>query len=251
LPLLPDLSHADSLRIDKLAGSNSVPMTISEPDIAVSAPPVVTSQIARRSLLSFFPIALIYLSAAGVARADQRTVSRAHATLYSEDLADPKGHRYAGVVLWHTYHVMNDGQPDDIGIHADVEVPELRMKMGMNFRHNTDPSMPASDVFEFKFAVPEDARNEVISVPGLLMKPAEQAQGVPLAGRAVKISMGSFLFDLSNVDRERNFQLLRERQWFSVPMVYANQQRGILAIEKGYDGEQMFNDTMNRWEQSR
>jgi hypothetical protein len=224
-----------------------------EPDHTARAQPADDSQIARRSLLSLFPTALIYLSAAGVAKADQRTVSRAHATLYNEDLADPKGHRYAGVVLWRTYHVLNDGQPNDIAIHADVNVPELGMKMGMDFKHNTDLSMPASHVFELKFAAPEDARNlEVISVPGLLMKSAEQTQGVPLSGRAAKVSKGSFLIGLSNVaaDRERNLQLLRERQWISIPIIYADQHRGILAIEKGYDGEQIFNDAMTGWEQS-
>jgi hypothetical protein len=252
LPPLLGLRRPDSFAARGWRGSNSVPMNTFESDIAVCAQPADTSQIARRSLLSLFPIALIYLSGAAVAKADKRTASRAHATLYNEDLSDPKGHRYAGVVLWRTFHVMNDGQPDDIAIHADVEVPELGMKMGFDFKHNTNPSIPASHVIELKFAVPDDDQNlEVISVPGLLMKSGEQAQGVALSGRPVKFSKGSFSIDLSSGDRERNLQLLRERQWIDIPMIYANQHRGILAIEKGYDGEQMFNDAMGRWEQSR
>jgi len=34
-------------------------------------------------------------------------------------------------------------------------------------------------------------------------------------------------------DRARNLQLLKERSWFDVQLVYANQRRAIIAIEKG------------------
>jgi hypothetical protein len=35
----------------------------------------------------------------------------------------------------------------------------------------------------------------------------------------------------------RNLQLLKERSWFDVPLVYVNQRRAIIAIEKGAPGE--------------
>ena len=41
-----------------------------------------------------------------------------------------------------------------------------------------------------------------------------------------------------------------ERAWFDVPMVYANQHRGILAAEKGFHGEDVFNEAMTAWEKS-
>ena len=74
------------------------------------------------------------------------------------------------------------------------------------------------------------------------MKSNELARGTPLAGLAVKITDGFFLVGLSNVeaDRARNIQLLKERSWFDVPLVYSNQRRAILAIEKGTFGEQAF-----------
>ena len=57
---------------------------------------------------------------------------------------------------------------------------------------------------------------------------------------------------LSNVDadRQRNIQLLNERSWLDVPMVYTNQRRAIIAIEKGPSGEQAFNDAFAFWGQS-
>ena len=70
------------------------------------------------------------------------------------------------------------------------------------------------------------------------MKSNEQARGTPLAGLAVKVTDGFFLVGLSNVDsdRSRNLQLLKERSWFDIPLVYANQRRAIIAIEKARRG---------------
>jgi hypothetical protein len=84
------------------------------------------------------------------------------------------------------------------------------------------------------------------------MKSNEQARGTPLAGLAVKVTGGLFLVGLSNVavDRERNLKLLLERSWYDIPFVYANQRRGILAIEKGEPGEQVFKTAFMAWGQS-
>ena len=71
----------------------------------------------------------------------------------------------------------------------------------------------------------------------------------PLAGLAVKVTDGFFLVGLSNVDadRSRNVQLLKERSWFDVPLVYTNQRRAIIAIEKGAPGERAFNEAFSVW----
>jgi len=42
-------------------------------------------------------------------------------------------------------------------------------------------------------------------------------------------------------------QLLKERSWFDVPLVYVNQRRAIIAIEKGSPGERAFNDAFALW----
>ena len=83
------------------------------------------------------------------------------------------------------------------------------------------------------------------------MKQAEQTRGVPLAGLAVKVTNGFFLIGLSAVeaDRERNIQLLKERAWFDIPVVYANNRRAILALEKGTPGERVFADAFAAWKQ--
>ena len=122
--------------------------------------------------------------------------------------------------------------------------------MTMSFRRNTDKTLPASHTAELTFVLPSDFNGGGVSnVPGILMKPSEQARGTPLAGLAVKVTDGFFLIGLSNVeaDRARNVALLKDRPWFDVPLVYNNQRRAIVAIEKGEPGQRAFAKAFAAW----
>jgi hypothetical protein len=182
---------------------------------------------------------------------DQLAPVAQRVVLYDEDPADPKGKQYVGSVVWRTEPIKAAaGQPADIAVRADIEIPDRKFKMTMSFRRNTDTSLPASHTAELTFILPSDfAGGGVSNVPGLLMKSNEQARGTPLAGLAVKVTDGFFLVGLSNVeaDRVRNIQLLKERSWFDVPLVYVNQRRAIIAIEKGSPGERAFNEAFAAW----
>ena len=171
--------------------------------------------------------------------------------LYDEDSNDPKGKQYVGTVVWHTEPVKGGtGKPADIAVRADIDIPDRKFKMTMSFQRNTDTSLPASHTAELTFILPPDfAGGGISNVPGILMKSNEQARGAPLAGLSVKVTDGFFLVGLSNVDadRARNIQLLKERPWFDVPLVYVNQRRAIIAIEKGLPGERAFNDAFAAW----
>jgi hypothetical protein len=184
-------------------------------------------------------------SSESVAPVAQRVV------LYDEDPSDPKGRQYVGSVIWRTEQIKASGnQKADIAVRADIDIPDRKFKMTMSFRRNTDSSLPASHTAELTFILPPDfSGGGVGNVPGILMKSNEQARGTPLAGLAVKVTDGFFLVGLSNVDadRTRNLQLLKERSWFDIPLVYANQRRAIIAIEKGAPGERAFNEAFAAW----
>lgn len=172
--------------------------------------------------------------------------------LYDEDPNDPKGKQYVGTVTWRTEQIKGASAKGgaDIAVRAEIEVPERKFKMTMSFRRNTDSSLPASHTAELTFVLPPDfAGGGVANVPGILMKSNEQARGTPLAGLAVKVTDNFFLVGLSNVeaDRARNLQLLKERSWFDVPIVYSNQRRAIVAIEKGSPGDRAFADAFQAW----
>ena len=174
--------------------------------------------------------------------------------LHDEDPSDPKGKQYVGSVIWRTEPIKASGnQKADISVRADIEIPDRKFKMTMSFRRNTDTSLPASHTAELTFILPPDfSGGGVSNVPGILMKSNEQARGTPLAGLAVKVTDGFFLVGLSNFDSERvrNLQLLEERSWFDIPLVYVDQRRANIAIEKGAPGERAFADAFIAWQQT-
>jgi hypothetical protein len=173
--------------------------------------------------------------------------------LYEEDPADPSGKRFVGSAVWRTETVTpGPGLPPELAIRADVEVPERKIAMTWSLRRNTDKSLPASHTVEIVFKLPTDfPAGGISNVPGILMKQAEQTRGVPLSGLAVKVTNGFFLIGLSSVDadKERNLQLLKDRAWFDIPVVYNNNRRAILAMEKGTPGERAFAEAFKVWKQ--
>jgi hypothetical protein len=173
--------------------------------------------------------------------------------LYEEDPNDPQGKRLLGTAVWRTEMMAPaPGRPAELAVRADVDIPERKMTMTWSLRRNADASLPASHTIEIMFNLPQDAPSGgVQNVPGVLMKQAEQTRGVPLAGLAVKVTPGFFLIGLSalEADMQRNIQLLKERAWFDIPMVYANNRRAILAMEKGTPGERAFSDAFAAWKQ--
>ena len=173
--------------------------------------------------------------------------------LYEEEPDDPQGKRYVGTVIWRTeMRPATPGRPPELAVRGDIEVPERNMSVTLSLRRNTDQSLPASHTIEIVFTLPADAPSGgVQKVPGVLMKQAEQTRGVPLAGLAVPVTPGYFLIGLSSLetDMQRNVQLLKERSWFDIPIIYNNNRRAILAMEKGTPGEQAFAQAFAAWKQ--
>jgi hypothetical protein len=173
--------------------------------------------------------------------------------LYEEDPDDPQGKRFVGAVVWRTEtRPASPGRPPELAVRADIEVPDRKMTMTWSLRRNTDQSLPASHTIEIMFNIPGDSPSGgVQNVPGVLMKQAEQTRGVPLAGLAVKVTPGYFLIGLSalETDMQRNLQLLKDRAWFDIPIVYNNNRRAILAMEKGTPGERAFAEAFAAWKQ--
>jgi hypothetical protein len=174
------------------------------------------------------------------------------AVLYEEDSNNSQGKQYAGSVIWRTDTVSpGSGLAPELVVRADVEIPERRVTMTWSLRRNTDQNLPASHTIEIMFNLPADfPGGGIANVPGVLMKQSEQARGTPLAGLAVKVTNGFFLIGLSAVDADvqRNLQLLKDRPWFDIPVLYTNGGRAILAVEKGPPGDRAFADAFAAWE---
>ncbi len=171
--------------------------------------------------------------------------------LYEEDSSNPKGKRYVGSAIWRTVTVSpGPGLAPELAVRADVDIPERHIRMTWSLRRNTDKALPASHTIEITFTLPADFDEGGIgNVPGVLMKNAEQARGLPLSGLSVKVTNGYFLIGLSSVDvdKQRNIELLKSREWFDIPIVFTSGKRAILAMEKGPPGDRAFKEAFRAW----
>ena len=171
--------------------------------------------------------------------------------LYEEEPNNPQGKRYVGSAIWRTETVSpGPGLAPELAVRADVEIPERHIRMTWSLRRNTDKALPASHTIEITFTLPADfTEGGIGNVPGVLMKDSEQARGIPLAGLSVKVTNGYFLIGLSavDIDKQRNIDLLKQRQWFDIPIVFTNGKRAILAMEKGPPGDRAFAEAFRAW----
>jgi hypothetical protein len=170
------------------------------------------------------------------------------AKLYEED-PPSEGQQSVGSVVWSIESVKVAGEPDDLAAHADIDIPSRGLRVTMSLRQNRDSSLQASHVVHLTFVASANFGTSLSNVPGLLMKSSPETRGMPLAGLPTKVNDGYFLFGLSSVaiDRERNLKKLREGRWIDIPIVYSNQQRAILAIDKGRIGEKVLKTVLTAW----
>ena len=166
------------------------------------------------------------------------------ADLYEED-PKPTGKLYIGSLHWHAEQVAGAaGEPPDLAARADIEIPELKLKVMLSIRPNSDATLRASPRFEIHFIVPSDfVHHGIDSIPGILMNGVIPLSDViPLALSAVKVTDNRFELDLGRLGLDRNLQLLKERTWFYIPLVYNDGGRALLSIAKDTLGERAFRD---------
>ncbi|MFT0859165.1 hypothetical protein [Ancylobacter sp. G4_0304] len=159
--------------------------------------------------------------------------------------------QFVGSVVWSTDTFSpGDGMAPDIGIKAEITIPDRGIKATLRLRRNQDASIPASHIVEIQYELPPNFDlGNVANVPGIRAKASEGAQGAPLTGLAVRVAPGYFLIGLSAIDieRQRNLGLLITRNWIDLPMVFDNGRRAILVLEKGVPGDQAFRQTFSAW----
>jgi hypothetical protein len=124
------------------------------------------------------------------------------------------------------------------------------MSIAWTLRRETDQNRSTSHTIEIVFKLPPDFSNgSVFNVPGVHVSEAELTPGTPLAGLSVRVTNGYFLIGLSATpaERDRNIQLLKDRDWFEIPIVYTNNRRAILTMEKGTPGQRAFEKAFAAW----
>ncbi len=211
------------------------------PEPEASQPPAEESALAAVT-----PDPTAQAPAASADGASQRSI------LYEEgENTNGAGTASQGQVVWSVEEETDlDGNAQSV-LSAEVRVPERNVSVDIRIKPNTDASLPASHLVEIKYDFPADfPAGDVVNVPGLVMKPTEEARGDALIGASVKVSPGYFWIALSNInsETERNIGLLRERGWIDIPMLYDNGKRGILTLEKGATGSSAVEQALAAWQ---
>ncbi len=174
------------------------------------------------------------------------------AFLYEEgEDASGSGTASAGNVAWSVSEENGSGGQAETVLVAQAQIPDRNINVTLRIKPNTDSSLPASHLVEIQFQLPEGfSGGDVSNVPGLVMKPTEEARGDALLGASVKVAPGYFWIALSSVDseRDRNLALMRERGWIDVPMLYENGKRAIFTIEKGTPGARALEQAIAAWQ---
>ncbi|MDP2734126.1 MAG: hypothetical protein Q8O63_13645, partial [Hoeflea sp.] len=113
-----------------------------------------------------------------------------------------------------------------------------------------DWSLPASHIVEIVFALPPDFEGGSIDqLQRIAMKQTEADQGNPLIAVPAKITQDFYMVALNDLAeaRDANVDLMRQRNWIDIPVVYANGRQALITLEKGASGTEVFNQALDAW----
>ncbi len=192
-------------------------------------------------------------SAEAAAGQQQQVAVGQRAIFYEERTNTSQGSAEPGSIVWSEVKESPGGDlPPEPAIRAEATIPGKDIQLRMTIRRNLDKTLPASHIIEMIFLTPEGFEGGGIdNVLRVAFKGSEQDAGNPLLGIPAKISDGFFLVALndSKDEIETNLNLLKQRSWIDIPIVYKSGRRALITLEKGLPGEKVFDDTLKAWEQ--
>jgi hypothetical protein len=158
---------------------------------------------------------------------------------------------YVGTVIWRLENVSTDsGQPPGTAVRADIDIPDDQLKASLEIQKNTDPGLSASHTITIVFTIaPGSPTGSIkqISVPQL--RGEDSPNGEALRGSLVPIMDNSFLIGLNRGDAEAaNIELIKQREWFDIPILLSNGRVAKLTFEKNASGDRAIDDALASWQ---
>ncbi len=153
---------------------------------------------------------------------------------------------FSGTVEW-SKGTDETGLPTLIG---KASIPARNLGVELLIRKNSDPSLPASHLMEINFKVSDSfIGGSIAGLPGVLLKNEELVQGSPLIGASARVVGNSFLFALSASagDVANNVNMLMQRKWMDLALIYATGKRAIITLEKDADAQALFTEVVQAW----
>jgi hypothetical protein len=153
---------------------------------------------------------------------------------------------FSGTVEW------SEGT-DELGLPTLIgtaSIPARNLGVDITIRKNSDPSLPASHLMEVDFKVSDTfIGGTIATLPGVLLKDEELVPGTALVGASARVVGNSFLFALSATpaDTETNTELLENRRWMDLAVVYGTGRNAIITLEKDDAAQALFDKVFATW----
>ncbi len=153
---------------------------------------------------------------------------------------------FSGTIAW------SEGT-DELGLPTLIgkaSIPARNLGVELIIRKNADPSLPASHLMEVNFQVSDSFIGGTIAgLPGVLLKNEELVPGTPLVGASARVVGNSFLFALSAAatDTTTNTDLLENRKWIDLAVVYGTGRNAIITLEKDDTAQALFQKVFTTW----
>jgi hypothetical protein len=170
--------------------------------------------------------------------------------LYEERLGQQSLEVKPGTVVWTLVSEPSGDGPDEQVIRGEINNPDKGLSALLTIKRNTDASLPASHIVEIVFALPaEFDGGSIDQLQRIAMKQTEADQGTPLIAVPAKITQDFYMVALNDLEEARtaNVDLLRNRNWIDIPLVYANGRQALITLEKGASGTEVFNQALDAW----
>ena len=192
----------------------------------------------------------------GQAAPSQPPVQVAHraALLIDAPETPEKIKTYIGSVVWRLDSVPTGaGRPLGTAVHADVDIPDAKIRMSLDMQKNLDESLPASHTINVNFTIlPGSEIPGVKQIGGIQMRREDSSNGEPLAGVPVQITDTAYLIGLARGDMvARNMDLLKNRGWLDLPLALSSGKIAKFSLEKGVSGTRVINDAITSWDQEK
>lgn len=213
--VLPDVNSGEIKGEERLTGEDAAPLAVADPEASVDPAVLAGSQ----SLLL---------------EASQDGTSGAVP--------------FSGTVEW-SEGVDELGLPTLIGA---ASIPARNLGVDLTIRKNSDPSLPASHLMEVDFKVSDTfIGGTIATLPGVLLKDEELVPGTALVGASARVVGNSFLFALSATpaDAATNTDLLENRRWMDLAVVYGTGRNAIITLEKDDAAQALFDKVFAAWAQ--
>jgi hypothetical protein len=156
---------------------------------------------------------------------------------------------YVGTVVWRR-DAANRGPNQQLSsaIRADIDIPEAGLKTSMTIEKNYDAALSASHTLTVRCDPAADSSVgsvRAINVPE--MRRDDAPRGAALQGMQVDIAPNVFLVGLYSSAEAQNVDMIRNLNWFDIPMSLVSGKIAKITFEKGVGGSQIVNDVFNEW----